>query len=330
MYTLNQTDWDDFLNKHSQVHLLQTTAWGQVKAAFEWDIVRMGMDYAGAQILFRPLPLGFSWGYIPRGPVGSPDESFWQMIEIECRRRRAVFLKIEPDLTSCDLSSDSPWLPSDRFKKSPHCIQPRRTITVDLVGEEEDILARMKQKTRYNIRLASRKGVIVRKSDDIDGFHQLLQVTGQRETFGIHTKTYYETVYNTFSQKDSCVLLDAEFEGDKLSCAMVFAEGERAWYLYGASSNERRNLMAPYAVQWEAIRWARSKGCRYYDLWGVPDYDEEFLETEFTKRSNGLWGVYRFKRGFGGKLTRTIGAWDFIFYPLLYFFYIQWMKYQSN
>ena len=84
--------------------------------------------------------------------------------------------------------------------------------------------------------------------------------------------------------------------------------------------------MAPYAVQWEAIRWARSKGCRQYDLWGVPDKDIEHLETEFMNRSDGLWGVYRFKRGFGGTLKRTVGSWDIVFNPVLYSFYLQWVK----
>ena len=319
-------DWDKFLKNFPNAHLLQTRPWGEVKAAFGWEATWVATEAAGAQLLFQPLPFGFTWGYIARGPVGYPDEDFWQLIEAECRRHRAVFLKIEPDLAEIGETPESHWPPNDRFRISHHSIQPRRTLSVNLDGEEEDILERMKQKTRYNIRLSDRKGVKVRHSDDITGFYKLLQVTGQRDEFGIHTEVYYQTVFNAFTSTDSCALILAEFEDSLLSAAMVFAQGERSWYLYGASSNQHRNIMAPYAVQWEAIRWARSKGCRQYDLWGVPDKDIEHLETEFMNRSDGLWGVYRFKRGFGGTLKRTVGSWDIVFNPVLYSFYLQWVK----
>jgi peptidoglycan pentaglycine glycine transferase (the first glycine) len=102
---------------------------------------------------------------------------------------------------------------------------------------------------------------------------------------------------------------------------MVFAQGKRAWYLYGASRSAHREKMPTYMLQWEAIRWAKSKGCQVYDLWGIPDADEETLEAQFSKRSDGLWGVYRFKRGFGGRVTRTMGAWDRVYNPVLYRLY---------
>ena len=107
---------------------------------------------------------------------------------------------------------------------------------------------------------------------------------------------------------------------------MVFAQGHRAYYFYGASSNEHRNLMAPYAVQWSAMQWARTKGCTSYDLWGVPDYELEYLESEFAQKNDELWGVYRFKRGFGGALIRSIGAWDLVYNPIFYLIYQIWVK----
>jgi peptidoglycan pentaglycine glycine transferase (the first glycine) len=106
---------------------------------------------------------------------------------------------------------------------------------------------------------------------------------------------------------------------------MIFARGKRAWYFYGASSKEHREWMPTYLLQWEAMRWARTRGCIEYDLCGVPDFDEEILEGEFTKRSDGLWGVYRFKRGFGGKLRRAMGAWDRPYKPIFYYFYRWWV-----
>jgi lipid II:glycine glycyltransferase (peptidoglycan interpeptide bridge formation enzyme) len=113
----------------------------------------------------------------------------------------------------------------------------------------------------------------------------------------------------------------AEHDGRPLAALMVFARGSTAWYFYGASSSDGRNLMPTYALQWQAMRWARARGCSRYDLWGVPDEPESVLESEFTRRQDGLWGVYRFKRGFGGRLARTTGAWDLVLRPGLYRLY---------
>jgi lipid II:glycine glycyltransferase (peptidoglycan interpeptide bridge formation enzyme) len=118
----------------------------------------------------------------------------------------------------------------------------------------------------------------------------------------------------------------ADFEGEDLAGLMVFFQGKRAWYFYGASSGKRRDLMPAYAVQWEAMRWAREKGCTLYDLWGVPDEDEDKLESQFESRTDGLWGVYRFKRGFGGKLVRSAGPWDRVYNPALYRLYLWWAQ----
>lgn len=326
MNTVSIQDWTKFLKKFPNSHLLQTGGWGRLKARFNWKVVHITSEGSGAQILFKSLPLGFCWGYIPRGPVGDPDEDLWRLIESECQRRHAVFLKVEPDQLKINDFPIVTWPSTFRIQKSIHTIQPRRSLILNLDGSEDDILARMKQKTRYNIRLAERKGIQVHSSDDVRRFYQLLEETGQRDEFGIHSESYYQQVYNVFAPEHSCRLLFAEFDGELLSAAMVFANGERSWYFYGASSNQQRNLMAPYAVQWEAIRWAKSKRCKEYDLWGVPDENHEYLEAEFMNRSDGLWGVYRFKRGFGGTLTRTVGAWDIVFNPVLYYFYLRWVE----
>ena len=107
---------------------------------------------------------------------------------------------------------------------------------------------------------------------------------------------------------------------------MVFAYGRRSWYFYGASNDLHRNKMPTYLIQWEAIRWARRLGCTEYDLWGIPDEDEEVLEAQFTERHDGLWGVYRFKRGFGGKVLRAAGPWDRVYQPMLYALYELWIN----
>jgi lipid II:glycine glycyltransferase (peptidoglycan interpeptide bridge formation enzyme) len=181
----------------------------------------------------------------------------------------------------------------------------------------------MKQKCRYNIRLAAKKGVTVHPWEDIESFHRMMLATGERDVFGVHSLAYYRRAYELFHPTGMAELLVAEYEGKPLAALMVFGLGKRAWYFYGASADEARNLMPTYLLQWEAMRWAKRGGCESYDLWGVPDEDEATLEASFETRHDGLWGVYRFKRGFGGELRRAAGALDRVYNPLLYRLY-QW------
>jgi lipid II:glycine glycyltransferase (peptidoglycan interpeptide bridge formation enzyme) len=240
-----------------------------------------------------------------------------------CRKKRAVFLKIEPDSWKTE---DAPitnyQLP---ITISPHNIQPPRTIIVSLDGTEDEILGRMKQKCRYNVRLAEKKEVTVRSWDDLDGFHRLMEVTGGRDGFGVHSLAYYCRAYELFYPAGLADILVAEYAGRPLAALMVFALGERAYYLYGASTDEQRNRMPTYLLQWRAMQWARQRGCTEYDLWGVPDADEATLESQFETRSDGLWGVYRFKRGFGGQVRRAAQALDRVYLPPLYWAYLKFM-----
>ncbi len=179
----------------------------------------------------------------------------------------------------------------------------------------------MKQKCRYNIRLAEKKGVTVHAWSDVDAFHEMIKVTGGRDGFGVHSADYYRRAYELFYPNGKCELLVAEYEGVPLAALMIFRQGLRSWYLYGASNDLERNRMPTYLLQWQAIRWAKGHGCEEYDLWGVPDESEEVLERNFETRHDGLWGVYRFKRGFGGELRRTAQALDHVFNPVLFQLY---------
>lgn len=340
MSLLNEIEWNEFLAAYPDAHLLQTAAWGNLKSAFGWQTERLVVDsdggFTGAQVLFRRLPLGFSLAYIGKGPVGagcSPDSlvdqhqltggrPFWTAVDELCRRRRVVFLKVEPDIWQASPDSEVPA----GFRLSPHTIQPPRTLVIDLRGEEDQLLARMKQKTRYNIRLALRKGIVVRRSADLTAFYRLMQVTGSRDGFGVHSLNYFQQAYDLFHPQGQCELLMAEYEGEPLAGLMVFARGRRAWYFYGASSDAHRERMPAYLLQWEAMRWARAQDCQVYDLWGVPDAEETVLEAHFTEKSEGLWGVYRFKRGFGGDLKRSPGPWDRVYNPLAYTVYRLWAR----
>lgn len=334
MPILSLVEWNDFLFKCPKTHLLQTASWGELKSDFGWESVRLAVLSEernwGAQILFRNLPLGFTFAYLPKGPVLQdsnwdaaaqfPGQTFWAEVDQLCRSKRAVFLKVEPDLANNQGGRELP----KGFIGSPHAIQPRRTIVVDLQGSEEEIMARMKQKTRYNIRLAAKKGVVVRSSSDIEVFYGLMQTTGERDQFGIHNLEYYLQAFNLFKPDGACELLLAEYEGEPLAALMVLVAGERSWYLYGASASLHRDRMPTYLLQWEAMKWARTQGCMQYDLWGIPDYDQEILEAEFADRSDGLWGIYRFKRGFGGEIYRSAGAWDRVYQSIPYKIYLRW------
>jgi len=326
MPEISTSAWKQFLDNYSNAHMLQTGEWGELKAAFGWKPVRLIVGETGAQVLFRKLPLGFTVAYIPK-PVFSDRFSevsaqFWFELDKICKKHHAVFLKVELDAW-IDSTSPRSSLSDGEYgmRESLHNIQPPSTIIISLKGTEDEILARMKQKTRYNIRLAKKKGVTVRAWDDLPAFHQMMQVTGGRDGFNIHSLAYYQRAYELFHSAGMVELLLAEHAGKPLAALMVFARGRRAWYVYGASNNQERNRMPTYLLQWEAMRWAKSRGSEEYDLWGIPDVDEETLEANFTDRNDGLWGVYRFKRGFGGQLKRAVQAMDRIYNPLLYWLY---------
>lgn len=339
--TPSASAWDTFVANHVHGHILQTPAWGLLKSDFGWhsDSVALqdhtGEIVAGAQILFRRLPLRLgTLAYIPKGPL-APDSWWqdiskmnvlWQAIHQTARSHSARWLKVEgPQL---DGSEPSDALRDAGFVPSPQTIQPPRTIVLDIHDDDDAIMARMKQKTRYNIRLSAKKDVVVRQGTaaDLPSFNAMMDVTGERDAFGVHSAAYYEQVFRLFEPTGRVALFIASFEGQDLAGVMAFALGKTAWYFYGASTNEERKRMPAYGVQWAAIQWAKAQGCTQYDLWGVPDADEEALEAGFTERSDGLWGVYRFKRGFGGELVRQMPAWDYVYSKPVYALYQQYLR----
>ncbi len=336
-YSEEDAEWDAFVAQHPNGSLLQTTNWARLKNRFGWQSQRIwlrrdGRLVAGAQMMVRSAALGLMRvAYIPHGPlVDWHDEEqlsvLLNQIDHAAYEERAGLLKMEPLLWRMSMSQETWQAICQREECLPDMdtIQPPRTVIVDLSASEEEILARMKQKTRYNIRLSAKKGITVRRGTaaDLPAFNQLMHVTGQRNTFGVHEPRYYQEAFELFSP-DDVALWFADYEGKPLAAVMVFVNGPRAAYLYGASSSEERQRMPAYAVQWAAMRWARERGCRSYDLWGVPDYPEDELEAQFDGRDDGLWGVYRFKRGFGGNVQRTVGTADRVYNKMVYRLY-QW------
>ncbi len=274
--------------------------------------------------------------YVSKGPaldyadVDLFDEVIAEL-EGRARRQRAIWLKIDPDVIQGtglpDSEEDRPkaigtaiiaGLKRRGWRFSDSQAQFRNTISIDLTQADDDILMAMSGNTRRKIRAAYKKGVAVRAAglDDLPTLYRLYQVTSQRDRFLIRPFDYYRRVWQEFMRAGLAHALIAEYEGKAIAQLILFHFGRKCWYFYGASSNEERHRMPNYALQWEAIQWAKSQGYAIYDMWGAPDV---FNVTD------SLWGVYQFKRGFRGRVIRHIGAWDYAPRPWLYRAYAEIM-----
>ncbi|MEI2688291.1 MAG: peptidoglycan bridge formation glycyltransferase FemA/FemB family protein [Anaerolineae bacterium] len=318
---LTALDWDAFVANHPDGHILQTSHWAALKARVGWQVERValrqdGRLVAGAQVLLRRLPWGQTLAYSPKGPLvdwrnASQARDLLGALREAIAPHRPALLKLEPDLP------DSPQLDLILHSyglRRGHPVQPRSTLHLDLSRGPEAVLAGMKQKWRYNVRLAQRKEVLVRPmtAADLPVWHAMNAETGQRDHFGVHQPAYYDRAFESFQPTEARWLL-AEFEGQPLAAVAIFALGRKSWYMWGASSSLERQRMPNHALQWAGITWAANQGCASYDLWGIPDEvgaDPAAYAEDFVEQEGGLWGVYRFKQGFGGQVVRYTGAWD--------------------
>ena len=322
--------WNAWVGGSPSGHLLQSYEWGECKRELGWQVERLALIdgaacQAAAQILWRSTPLG-PVAYLPRGPVlATPDpagrDRLLACLHQRLRQRRAIFLRIEPN------QSESLGLGEIGFVRAPGTVQADVTIHVDLRPDLECLLAAAKPKTRYNIRLAQRRGVQVTIGTygDLPAFYALLSETSRRDGFFIRPLSYYQRVFATLG--DKVRLLLAYHDGELLAAAFITVFGSEAIYLYGASSSERRHLMPTYLIQWEAMKLAKGLGCVRYDFWGIPAEVDPTTGrptvgsgnlADLGETGNGLWGVYRFKQGFGGRIVAYDGAWDYIYSPLRY------------
>lgn len=322
-----QPRWDRFVNDHPHGHFLQSWGWGELKAGAGWYPLRLalwdesqGQMVGAAQLLCRTAPHTPSWlgnlAYMPKGPVidwSQPDlcGAFFTQLNAFLRRRGTVVLHMEPSLEIAVAADDRLQESMAALPCYPVAtIQPRRTIMLDLSPDPETLLAQMKEKWRYNVRLAARKGVTIRAAqniDDVSEWYKLLRTTSQRDDFGIHTLDYYLRCWQIFAPRRQLTLFLAEHEGHLLGGIFVALFARQAIYLYGASSSEQRQLMPNYLLQWRAICWAREQGAASYDFWGIPATDDE---------NEPMAGVYRFKSGWGGRVTRFVGNYEHVYRPL--------------
>jgi lipid II:glycine glycyltransferase (peptidoglycan interpeptide bridge formation enzyme) len=342
-FTGHSTEWNHLIRQLPNPHFLQTWEWGQVKKRYGWEPMPFAWDDSAAILilkrtasfhgLFRANIL-----YAPKGPLLDwNDEPLRKRVlddlQAFTREQKAIFLKIDPDIvlghgvpaSEMDvIDNDGQAVMSDLTRRgweySPDQIQFKNTVLIDLSASEEEMLARMKQKTRYNVRLAEKKGVTVRigTSADLPMLYKMYAETSVRDGFVIRDEGYYQAVWNTFmnSGDPTCDPLIAEVDDEPIAAIFVFYLAARAYYVYGMSRDSHREKMPTYLLQWEAIRRAKQRGCRVYDLWGAPD---EFNE------SDSMWGVYRFKEGLGGEVVRTLGALDLAPNKLFYKLYTEMM-----
>ena len=322
--------WDAYISGCPSGHLLQSWGWGELKASAGWHPLRLALwdtqreqIVAAAQVLRRtprhlPLRVGHL-AYIPKGPVldwsghdvSGLIQTFFFHLHANLVQQGALALQAE---FACEVESpESKLLIRDlqamNFRRV-QSIQPGRTIVLDLAHDEDTLLANMKEKWRYNIRLAARKGVQIRVAEtveDVEKWYGLLQTTSIRDRFGIHTLEYYRRAWQIFAPRKQARLLLAQYNGQLLAGIFVGLMSKQAVYLYGASSNEQRQLMPNYLLQWEAIRWAKQEGAATYDFWGIPETDDQ---------SEVMAGVYRFKSGWGGSIVRFPGNYECIYHPL--------------
>ncbi len=316
--------WNTELTRHGG-HLLQSWQWGEFKGRHGWEAERIRVKQpagtAMAQVLFRhrgPVSIG----YIPRGPVLAGEratlfEALVKEVDAVCRDRRAISLLVEPD-GRLGLSGT---YKAAGFVRSWDAFQPVRTVKVPLL-DDQALLDQMHQKTRYNVRLAQRRGVVVERRDGdedaINTFYELLADTAQRNEFGIHQWSYYADFMRIFGER--ALLLFAVIDGTIAAGLIVARFAHEAIYMYGGSSTAFRAHGAAFLLQFEAMRWARDQGCRRYDLWGIPLQDPG--SSEDARRMAGThgddWrGLYNFKVRFGGEIVSYPSPMERRYHPVL-------------
>jgi lipid II:glycine glycyltransferase (peptidoglycan interpeptide bridge formation enzyme) len=324
---------------------LQSSLWGEFKSRFDWTAKTFMIDWGAESrpllVLIHRLVRGFSFAYVPWGPE-LPETI------LECCRNQALAelakeLKKRLARNTVFVRFDPPWfgeqaapIINNGFKRAAANVQPPDTVIVDLSPDHEEILASMKPKWRYNIALAGKKGVQVTAGgvEKAEVFYKLLTETAERDGIAVHNFEYYKTLVEMCGEKGKAEKIkiyvathedaaQAAEGGDVLSnsissptegrhtlaAIVVLARAPYATYLYGASSNVKRNLMAPYALQWQAMRDAKEGGCKYYDLFGIPPDDNP---------NHPMAGLYLFKTGFGGKIIHRPGSWDYRYKRLVY------------
>jgi lipid II:glycine glycyltransferase (peptidoglycan interpeptide bridge formation enzyme) len=322
--------WNQFIASVPYPHFQQSWEWGELAPELGGTAVRLAAaddgQIRGAMQLFvnEVKPLRGTILYVPRGPALAEKSARLLGPLLDAARRvglekRALGLRLEPALPRCS-EGIGDLVSRFGFHRSFPPSQPRSSWVLDVSADEDTLLAEMKQKTRYNIRLATRRGVVISEGgpEDFDDFYKLYRVTAYRDEFFVHEKQVYERMFELFRSSGMFCMLLARKGGTLVAAITLVRLGDHCWYLHGASSNEHRNVMATYLLQWEGIRIAREWGCRTYDFRAVPDA---------LREDQDMYGVYRFKEGFGGRQLTTMETYAQAYRPGLF---ALWQSYFSG
>lgn len=316
----NYDEFEQFNRSHPRGHFMQSAEWAALKKDWKREVVvsrRNGREIrAGASILIRKIPMTpYTLMYAPRGPIMDKDDRAALSDIINAARKLAkkyhsVALRMDPDIeVDCREFADALDYLKLKVKggKNFEVTQPRFVYRLPIAGKTEDeVLAQFTSKTRYNVRVAMKNNVEVRVVNDdpdaIEKFHELMKVTGDRDGFICRSKEYFERLLSSLGE--DARLYAAYYDGQMIAGTVAIRYADKVWYLYGASDNRERNRMPNYLLQWEMIRWAIESGVSVYDFRGVSgDMD----------KSNPLYGLYRFKKGFNGELVEFVGEIDAVY-----------------
>ena len=324
----NKTDEEEytkFLENHERCNFQQSLEWARVKTSWKREVILAEDNnkkiIGSLMVWVRKIPIFGNIMYSARGPICDIHdmEVLQQLAEgakILAKKYNAIVLRIEPDIKSNDeefknIMLQLGFLIKDNAKNFRDEIQPRYVFRLDTKGKTEDeVFKAFHQKTRYNVRLATKKGVTVKDGtkEDLKDFHKIMITTGIRDGFITRPLSYFEKMYDELGPEHMKILM-AYYNGEPISGVIPIMYGNKTWYLYGASSNEHRNLMPNYLLQWEMIKLALNRKSHMYDLRGVPGIADD---------SNGL---YRFKKGFGAEYTEFVGEVYMPYKPLMYNLY---------
>lgn len=329
----DREQWNGFLISQPLTcpgHLLQSYEWGELNKYLGGRVYRLGAleggQLIGAMMLnVSPVPLPvpglrWNWLYSARGPtIGSPDSPALPALIDYAQREiakaeHAVVLRLEPNIAD-DTANEDEWLAAYAklgFQTNPNAVHGRRSWVLDIGPSDETLLANFKMTWRQNVRVAERKGVVIREATsdaDFDAYYNLLQVTSERDAFFIHQKDYHKEILRQFSSTGDAVLYLAEHEGEAIAAKMLIRFGNWCWDMFGASSNNKRNLKPTYLLQYRCIQWAQAKGCSFFDFRTIP----EILEP-----GEEMWGVYEYKKGFGGFSRLNMPTQDYVYRPIIY------------
>ncbi|OGC06700.1 hypothetical protein A2230_01535 [candidate division WOR-1 bacterium RIFOXYA2_FULL_36_21] len=323
---ISKESWNDFVAKQDEPAILQSWEWGELKALHGWTPIRLAVldgdkIVAAISILKRKLPyIKLNLFYAPRGPIvdfqntQALDFILAEMKKV-AKKHNAILLKIDPQVKEsekCTVNSVQNVLKEKGFVVCKKQIQPRSTFIVDLTLSSEDLLKSFEEKTRYNIRLAAKKGVVVKElstDDGVEVFYKIYQETCKRDNFLIHPLKYYQNIKKLLVDHALANIFIAYLNEAPIAAVYTFNFGSRLWYMYGASLSKHRNVMPNHALHWHIIQWAKKRDFKSYDLFGIPSN---------PTKDHPLWGVYRFKKGFNGELVKYIGVYDLVYNPLLY------------